>query len=386
MALDVELLRARFPTLARKTYFQSGGYGLLSIEGKAALEQYIADRIEYGAVWGDWAVRTERVRSKVARLLNATADEIALVSSASAGINAVASALDFGAGRDTVLVSNFDYPTSGQIWHAQETRGATVIHIPEDADRRIPVERFAETIDQRTRLVALSQVCYRTGARLDVAEIARIAHAAGALVLVDLFQSAGAEHVDVRGLDIDIAVGGMQKYLLGSSGLAYLFVKSELIESLTPSVSGWHAQAAPEEMDLFHNRPSPTARRFQQGTPAMPALYSAEAGLDVILELGAGEIERQVRGVSGRCMDMLAERSIAVATPRADEDRGAMIAIPSVDAAALVSRLDAADIVTSSRDGNLRVMFHAYTNDADIDRLIAALEANRDLLPGKAGS
>ena len=189
--------------------------------------------------------------------------------------------------------------------------------------------------------------------------------------------------IDVQALDVDIAVGGTSKYLLGSSGLAYLYVKAEHIESLVPSVSGWHAQAARDDMDIFHNVPAPDARRFQQGTPSMPSLYTGEAGLDTILELGTREIDDYVRELSGRCMDRLNEASILVATPRADHSRGPMIAIPAIDAAALVATLSEANIVTSSRDGNVRVMFHAYNNDADIDRLIEVLEVNRNLLPAQ---
>lgn len=380
MAIDVEQLRARFPTLARRTYFQSGGYGLLSIEGVAALEQYIRDRVEQGAAWAEWGARTERVRGKFARLLGSRPDEIAIIPSASAGINAVASAMSFGEGRDKVVVSDYEFPTSGQIWHAQESRGARVEHVHEAADGTIPLEHFERAIDEHTKIVAISDVCYRTGAKLDAAAVCRLAHERGALVILDCFQSAGVQHLDVRELDVDFAVGGTQKYLLGSSGLAFLYVKRELTASLVPTVSGWHAQANQGEMDIHHNVPAPDARRFQQGTPAMPCLYSGEAGLDLVLELGTLEIEAYVRDLSGRCMDRLTAAGIALATPRADDLRGPMIAIPSLDAPTLVSRLDAADIVTSSRDGNVRVMFHAYNDDADVERLLAALEANRELL------
>jgi selenocysteine lyase/cysteine desulfurase len=378
---DVDELRAHFPTLAKKTYFQSGGYGLLSNQGKAALEQYIADRVNEGAAWADWGQRTERVRAKFARLLNAEPSEIAIVPSASAGINAVASAIDFGGARNRVLVSNFEFPTSGQIWHAQEQRGARVEHIAEDARGCIPLEHFERALDDRTAIVAISDVCYRTGARLDVAGVVRIAHAHGALVILDCFQSAGVQHLDVRELGVDFVVGGTQKYLLGSSGLAFLYADAERTAELVPSVSGWHAQANQGEMDIFHNLPAPDARRFQQGTPAMPCLYTGEAGLDLILELGTREIEAYVRELSGRCLDRLKAASIAVATPRDDDLRGPMIALPSLDAPGLVARLDEANIVTSSRDGNVRVMFHAYNNDADVERLIEVLAANRDLLP-----
>jgi selenocysteine lyase/cysteine desulfurase len=384
MSFDVDRLRASFKTLLRKTYFQNGGYGLLSNEGKAAIERYLADRLEEGAAWEAWGARQERIRGKIARLFSVESYEIALTASASAGINSIASALDFSSSRDKVVVSDFEFPTSAQIWHAQELRGARVEHVPETADGLIPLEHFERAIDERTKLVAIADICYRTGARLDIAGVVRIAHARGALVLLDCFQSAGVQHIDLRSLDVDTAVGGMSKYLLGSAGIAYLYVKAEITESLVPTVSGMYAQAEPGAMDVYHNLPAPDARRFQQGTPSMPSLYASEAGLDTILELGTTDIEAYVLDLSGRCMDRLGEADIPTITPRPDNQRGAMVCIPSKDATALVGRLAEANIVTSSRDGNVRVMFHAYNNDADVDRLIEVLEMHRELLPGVA--
>ena len=380
MSIDVQRLRAEFPTLQHKAYINSGSYGLLAIEVQQAFERYLADRLECGADWGKWVQLYEDVRQRVALLLGASTDEIAVTASASAGLNALASALSYADGRDKIVVSDFEFPTSGQIWHAQERAGARVEHVPENAQGYIPLEAFERAIDERTRLVAISHVCYRNGARLDVAEITRMARRKGALVLLDCFQSVGVMQVDVKALDVDFAVGGMLKYLLGTAGIGFLYVREGCIPQLTPKASGWFAQADVDAMDVSRNVPSPTARRFQAGTPPVPNCYAALAGLDIILQLGSIAIETYVRELTGRCMDRLLEAGCRLATPREDSRRGPTVAICSSNDVELTARLAERNVITSCRDGNLRAMFHAYNDESDVDALVEGLLANRALV------
>ena len=372
--------RALFPTLGHKAYLASGSYGLLARPVEAALRRYLEDRLERGVDWGGWTERHEAVRGAVAALLNAAPDEIAVTTSASAGINALASALDFSGARDKVVVSNLEFPTGAQIWHAQAPRGATVEHVPEDADGFIPLAHFERAIDARTRLVALTHVCYRNGARVDVPGVVRLARERGALVLLDCFQSVGALKVDVAALDVDFAVGGMLKYLLGTAGIGFLYVAGSHLPTLTPTVSGWFAQADIGAMDIFANRPSPTARRFEAGTPGVANGYAAEAGLALIAETGVEAIEARIRDLTGEAMDRLAAAGCALATPRQDERRGPLVAIRAKDAEGLTARLAERGVVVSWREDKVRAMFHAYNDASDIDALVEGLTAHRDLL------
>jgi selenocysteine lyase/cysteine desulfurase len=372
---DFGQFRAQFPTTETIAYFNSGSYGLLGNGVRAAMEAYLADRIAKGADWGAWVALEDAVRQRMARLLSADMHEVAVTASASAGINAVASSVDFSARRKAV-VSNYEFPTSAQIWHAQEKRGAEVVHVAEAEDRTIPLAHFDAAIDQDTAIVALSHVCYRHGGKLpagQIREIARIAHERGALVILDCYQSIGTEPIDVRALDVDFCVGGMLKYLLGSAGSGFLWVRGALASALAPSTSGWFAQADTNAMDIFAHDPSPSARRFQGGTPPVPSLYAAKAGLDLILDLGVDAIEGRVRALTRLALTRLAQADIAVATPDDDALRGPMIAIPVRHDDALVTRLISQDIVTSSRDGNIRAGFHAYNDQADVERLVDAL-------------
>jgi selenocysteine lyase/cysteine desulfurase len=380
VTIDVKRLREQFPTLQHKAYINSGSYGLLSTDVKQAFEQYLADRLENGADWGGWVGRAEEVRARVGRILNAHPDEVAVTASASAGINAIASALDFSGSRNKIVMSDFEFPTSGHIWHAQERIGARVEHVPEDADGYIPLDHFERAIDEHTKLVAIAHVCYRNGAKLDIAEITRMAHRKGALVVLDCFQSVGAHTVDVKALGVDFAVGGMLKYLLGTAGIGFLYARKEQVSALTPTASGWFAQADVDAMDIFGNVPSPTARRFQAGTPPVPNCYAAQAALGLVLDLGTDAIERYIRELTGRCMDRLLEAGCKLATPREDSRRGPMVAICSLNDFELTAKLAERNVVTSCRDGNIRAMFHVYNDESDVDALIDGLFAHRDLL------
>jgi selenocysteine lyase/cysteine desulfurase len=377
MTIDFEALRRRFPLLQHKTYLNSGSYCALADTVRDAFNSYMDDRLAVGANWDVWIGKNEAVRAAMARVLRVTPDEIAVTASASAGINALASALDFTGPRKKVVISDFEFPTNAQIWHAQERLGVEVAHVATAADGYIPLENFARLIDDRTQLVAVTQVCFRNGARLDIAGITRLAHERGARVMVDCYQAIGSMTVDARALGVDFAVGGMLKYLLGTAGIGFLYVRSGLIEELVPSNSGWFAQQDIAAMDIRANRPSQSARRFEAGTPPVANCYAAEAGLKIILEIGTDAIETRVRALTRRCLEGLAAIGWRAVTPPEDARRGPMVAVPSRDAAGLFARLLEQDIVTSFRDNNIRATIHFYNSNEDIDRFVAAMATHR---------
>jgi selenocysteine lyase/cysteine desulfurase len=382
MEPNFEALRGEFPVLARKTYLNSGSYCALANEVKSAFEAYMEDRLLVGANWDVWVTKNESVRSLVAKLLNATPDEIAVTASVSAGLNALASALDFSGPRNKVVVSDFEFPTNAQIWHAQEPRGAKVVHVPRAADGYIPLEHFERAIDADTQLVAITHVCFRNGAKLDIPGIVRLARAKGARVLLDCYQSVGSLDIDVKALDVDFAAGGMLKYLLGTAGIGFLYARGSLVRELVPLNSGWFAQAEIAAMDITANRPAPNARRFEAGTPPVVNCYAAEAGLKMLLGVGTPAVEKRVFALTRRCMEGLQEIGWPSVTPREDARRGATVAVPSRDSARLTKELMKRDIVTSYRDDNVRASFHFYNNADDVNSFVAAMnDLRRELGP-----
>ena len=380
MEQNFEALRKEFPVLQRKTYLNSGSYCALANEVRAAFNAYMEDRLLVGANWDVWVMKNESVRNLTATLLHASPDEIAVTASVSAGLNALASALEFTGPRNKVVVSDFEFPTNAQIWHAQEPRGAKVVHVPRAADGYIPAEMFAKAIDEQTKLVAITHVCFRNGAKLDIPGIVRLARAKGAMVLLDCYQSVGSLDIDVKALDVDFAAGGMLKYLLGTAGIGFLYAKDSCVRSLVPTNSGWFAQANITAMDITANRPAPDARRFEAGTPPVVNCYAAEAGLKLLLKVGTPAIEKRNFALTRRCMERLEEIGWPSITPAQDARRGATVAVPSSDAARLQAELMKHDIVTSYRDDNVRASFHFYNNDDDVESFVAAMQELRGSL------
>jgi selenocysteine lyase/cysteine desulfurase len=376
---DWNTIRARFPVFENKTYMNSCSYGALATEVIAALHAYIDDRQTKGTDWDYWVGQNEQVRSAVAGLLGAESDEIAVTTSASAGINSVASALRFDGTRDKIVISDFEFPTSAQIWYAQELRGATVVRVREENGYVSP-EQFEKVIGDDTLLVAVTQVCFKNGTRLDIPAIAEIAKNRGALLLVDGYQSLGTVSFDVTEVRPDFVVGGMLKYLLGTAGIGFLYSRRSLIESLVPTVTGWFAQSDIMAMDTTRYSPSPTARRFETGTPPVPNCYAAVAGLGIIAEVGLDNIVRRIQDLTSSIKSAAKESGYVFGMPESPDRHGAMISLKSNDENGLVEALAADDIVTSCRAGNLRISPHFYNNDDDIETLFRALEKNQRLL------
>lgn len=378
-APDWDALRSRFPIFETRTFINSCSYGALSTDVMASLQAYIDDRMQKGTDWEQWVERNENVRGAVARFLGATPDEVAVTTSASQGINAVASALNFGGERKKVVISDYAFPTNAQIWYAQEARGAQVLQIGE-RDGYIPVEAFEEAIDEETLIVAVSQVCFRNGAKLDIPAIVEIAKRKGALVLVDGYQALGTVNFDVREIGADIVIGGFIKYLLGSAGIAFAYVRSGLIEQLVPTVTGWFAQADIFAMDNTKYDPSPTARRFESGTPPVPNCYAAEAALKIIEEVSMPAIVDRIGELTTAIKDNARSAGYQFGMPDDANRHAAMITLKSNDEHGLVAALESENVITSCRGGNLRISPHFYNNHDDIDALFAALAKHQHLL------
>jgi selenocysteine lyase/cysteine desulfurase len=373
-------VRRRFPIFERRVYVNSCSQGALSDAVRDAYQRYLADWDEHGAPWEYWVEQLEIVRRAIARLIDAEPDEVAVTTSVSAGVSALASGLRFDQGRDKVVVSDFEFPTIGQIWHAQERRGARVVHVPASSDGTIPLERFEAAIDDETLLVAVTHVCFRNGSRIDVEGVAKLAHDRGALLLLDAYQAVGSLPLDVRALGCDFLTAGVLKYLLGSAGLGFFFCRRDLIAGIEPTATGWFADRDIFEMDIRDYSPAPTARRFESGTPPVPSIYAGLAGIELMQEIGIAETEAHVRELNALVLSGLDELGARVVTPRDPEQRGALLCVASTNVEELVAALAQEGVVTSARDDNLRISAHCYNTSDDVGTLLDVLARNRDLL------
>jgi selenocysteine lyase/cysteine desulfurase len=363
--------RERFPIFERRVYINSCSQGALSDAVRASYEQYLADWDEYGAPWEYWVERQEAARLAFAGLVNAGPDEVAVTTSLSAGVSALASGLRF-ARRSKLVLTDWEFPTIGQIWHAQEARGARVVHVTPT------VEEFDRVVDDDTLLVSITHVCYRDGAMVDVPKIVELAHERGALVLLDAFQSIGSLPVDVQELGVDFLGAGVLKYLLGSAGLGFFYCRRDLVERVWPTQTGWFADENIFAMDHTDYSPAHTAARFQSGTPPVPAIYAGIAGIELMQEIGIAATREHVNKLNEHFIEGVDELGATLATPR--HLHGALMCVKSTDSRALVAALDAEGIVTSERDGNLRVSAHCYNTIEDVDAVLTALQKDRRLL------
>jgi selenocysteine lyase/cysteine desulfurase len=373
---QVRAVRSRFKIFERKIYLNTCSQGPLSDAVHAGLEDYIASWHEQGSPWELWVERYEEARSAFARFIHAAPEEVAIVTSASAAINSIASALNFGE-RKKVVMGEFEFPTMGHIWLAQQSRGADVQFVKAEGDC-IPAVRYEQMIDRQTLIVPLTHVCFKNGFRSELGAITRMAHAAGALVMVDDYQDCGTRPVDVKAMDLDFYVTGTLKYLLGPPGLAFMYVRKELIPTLVPAVTGWFAQANPFAYDPQHIELSPTARRFEYGSPPVPNVYAAAPGIQLLSEIGMENVAAHIRELAQTLLRRALSLGIRAKTPA--DSAGPLVVLQSTDSALLLRKLAERNIVASNRHDGLRLAFHVYNTMDDVEAVIDVLKANIDLL------
>jgi selenocysteine lyase/cysteine desulfurase len=382
--MNPDQFRARFPILKRQVYVNSCSQGALSIDVDDAVRAYLASWHDAGSPWEQWVEQVEHLRARFAASIGAHTDEIAVMASASAGINAIASALDFTGPRSQVVVGDFEFPTMAQIWLAQERRGATIrrASAPAASPDTLPLASYEVAIDERTLIVPATHVCFRNGHKTDIAGLVRLAHDRGAYVLLDDYQRTGSGPIDVHALGVDFMVTGCLKYLIAAAGIGFLYVRRELIERFEPTITGWFGRVNPFAFRIDALDWPPGANRFESGTPPVPNAYAALAALELLDGVGYDVIGRHVERLTGRFAAVARDAGFVVRTPLDADRRGPLVVVQSVDAPALVQRLAARGIVASCRGNGLRVAFHAYNTDADVDAVVGALQAEAALVAG----
>lgn len=373
---QVREIRSRFKIFQSKIYLNTCSQGALSDAVESGFKDYIASWHEQGSPWETWVERYEAARTAFAKFIHASPDEVAIVTSVSAGINGIASALNFRE-RNKVVMGEFEFPTMGQVWLGQQPRGADV-QFAKGVGNSIPATAYEKLIDRRTFIVPLTHVCFKNGFRTDVNTITQMAHSNGALVMLDDYQDCGTRPVDVKAMNLDFYVTGTLKYLLGPPGLAFLYVRKELISSLAPTVTGWFGQMNPFAYNPQHFELSPTARRFESGSPSVPNVYGAMPGFQMLAEIGmeqvAGHIEKLTQALLGNA------RELGIVSKTPVESAGPLVVLLCKDSAQLVQALAQSGIVASNRFDGLRISFHAYNTLADVEAVTEVLKKNIHLL------
>ncbi|HEV7510128.1 MAG TPA: aminotransferase class V-fold PLP-dependent enzyme [Candidatus Acidoferrum sp.] len=376
MTQSIEDFRKRFPVLAEKIYLNSCSQGALSQDVEESMLEYLRSWHKDGSPWEMWVDQYEAGRRQFAELIGAEPEEVALVASASAGVNALASALSFKQ-RNKVVLGEFEFPTMGHIWLAQRPRGADVIFV-EAEKNRLRVEAYDALVDRNTLIVPLTHMCFMNGFRSPVAEITKIAHDRGALVLLDDYQDSGTRRIDVKAMQVDAYVSGTLKYLLGPPGLAFMYVNRSIAESLVPTVTGWFGQRNPFAFDVKLLDPAPGTRRFESGTPPIPTIYGAIAGVKLLQRFGLQNVADQIRLLTKALIRGALGLGIQIKTPL--DSAGPLVVLLAKDADGLVRLLARNGVICSSRHDGLRISFHAYNTADDVEFVLRLLQQNLEML------
>ena len=375
MAQEVSTFRSKFPILQEKVYLNSCSQGALSRDVETAIGEWLQSWHQQGSPWDLWVDQYEAGRRQFAAMINARPEEVAIVASASAGVNALASALSFSQ-RKKVVLGEFEFPTMGHIWLSQRARGAEVIFATADGNRMRP-EAYDELVDRNTLIVPLTHVCFMNGFRSPVTEVVKIAHDRGALVLLDDYQDCGTRPIDVKAMQLDVYVSGTLKYLLGPPGVAFLYVREELAESLVPTVTGWFGQRNTFAFDVKLLDPAPGTRRFESGTPPIPSIYGATAGAKLLQNVGLTNVAEEVRRLSQSLIRGVTDLGVRIKTP--PDSVGPLIVLQATDADRLVKTFGAQGVVCSSRHDGLRLSLHAYNTLDEVNFVLRLIEQNLNL-------
>jgi kynureninase len=352
--------RDRFPILERTTYLINHSLGAMPVAAEERLARYAREWRERGVrAWNEgWWETSISAGDQLGRIVGAPAGAIVMHQNVAVAQAVVLSCFGFEPPRNRIVYGQGEFPSVRYLYQAQARRGAEVEIVEDDA--------VLATIDERTLLVPVSHVLFRSGEIQDVKAIVSRAHEVGAHVVLDAYQSVGTVPLDVTALGVDFAVGGSVKWLCGGPGAGWLYVRPDLSERLEPTFTGWQAHARPFAFEPEHEY-AEGAARFLTGTPNVPALYAASAGYDVIEEVGVERIRaRSVRQTS-LLVELLERAGFDVASPRDPSRRGGTVVVRPPEFAAVQLELDAREIICDSRpDAGIRLGPHFFNTDDEL--------------------
>jgi kynureninase len=373
--------RSEFPSLERWIHLVSHSLGPMPARARDSMSQYLRRWNDYGSenAWkAEWWELSREVAARLARLLGASADSVQVQPNASVALSAVASCLNFERGpRRKIVTTALEFPTTEYVWREQERSGARVEVVPSPDGVTTPVERLLESIDEETALVVMSHASYRSSFLLHPQPIVERAHAVGSFVLLDVYQTAGVLPLNVTEWNVDFAVGGTIKWLCGGPACGYLYVRPDLHTQLEPRLTGWIAHEAPFDFAPGRIRYDRSVRRFAQGTPSIPSLYSCLPGLDILLEVGLSEIAQESRRRTERIVEAALERGWDLKSPRAADNRGGSVMLGASEPERLERELALRGVLVDWRPGVLRVSPHFFNTDEELEK---ALEIFSEIL------
>jgi kynureninase len=365
---DLVSYRERFPILAETTYLISHSLGPMPLAAKERLDAYAEAWMTRGVrAWTEgWWEISITTGDRIARLIGAPSGSTVMHQNVTLASAVVLSCFPFTGERRRIVYGEGEFPSVRYVHQAQAARGAEVVVVPGE-------DELLEAIDERTQLVLLSHVLFKTGRIQEVEPVVARAHEAGAHVLLDAYQSVGTVPLDVTELGVDFATGGSVKWLCGGPGAAWLYVRPDLAERLEPTLVGWQAHAEPFAFEP-ELRYAAGGARFLTGTPNVPALYAAIAGYDIVEEVGVARIRERSLGLTERLIGLFDDAGYEVVSPREPSGRGGTVVVRVPEFAAVHAELERRAILCDFRpEVGLRLGPHFFTTDAEIDFVAAQI-------------
>ncbi|MHB8868588.1 MAG: aminotransferase class V-fold PLP-dependent enzyme [Thermoleophilia bacterium] len=382
---DIASWRRRIPILETHVLMNNCSQAPQLDVTRRAAEEYLDSWNHAGMDWDAWMAETHRAKEEFARLINASPDDIAVSSSVSEVTASLASALDFSGERRRVVTTEAEFPSIAHVWQAHAKYGLEIGWVPLH-NGIIRLEDYESAVDERTLLVSASHAYYQNGYVQDIAAIARKAHAQGALIYVDAYQTLGTRPVDVRAMDIDFLASGNLKYLLGVPGIAFLYVRPDLVEGLEPAVTGWFGRANPYAFDVRGLDWPSTAARFDTGTPPVVNAYVSRAGMAVINEVEPVNIQAWTEILTARLIEGGRARGLTLygtEDPTSKTPSTAFVC-PEGESHHVEELLRHRGILAAARGPVIRLAPHFYNTVDDVDQALDALQAVLEDLPGAA--
>lgn len=357
--------RKYFPILEEKVQLSSCSQSALSIQVQQSIEEFIQSWISEGMNWNKWMNCVEETKALFAQMINASPEEIAILSSVSDAASTVASALNFDKDRNKIVTTELDFPSIGHVWLAQQKRGAYVDFIPA-VNNKITLEDYQKYVDHQTLVTSISHVSYYNGFKQDLKSIASFVHSKGSYLFVDAYQSTGSVKIDVKEMDIDFLSTGSQKFMLGTPGIAFLYVKKEIAEQLEPTTTGWFGRVSPFSFNIKQLDYAEGAKRFNTGTPPMINAYAARASLRLLNKVGIDRIEDYLSTLSSFTIQYAKEKGFKLASPEDLNKKASNTAIFIPNASKMEQQLHNDNIIVSARNDVIRIAPHFYNTEEDI--------------------
>jgi len=370
--------RSEFPIVDTCTYLVSHSLGAMPKRASLHLQEFAETWSGRGVrAWSEgWWELGRTTGDLLAPILGVRRGSISMHQNVSVAQAIVASCFRYDRVRRKIVMSDLDFPTNMYVFEGFRRYGAEIVYVPSDDRIRTNLDRLLDAVDDRTLLVPLSLVLFRSSYLENARAVIEKAHDVGAHVILDVYQAAGTVPLDLETLTADFAVGGSVKWLCGGPGAGYLYVRPDLARALQPGITGWAAHTSPFDFQAGPVVYADPPERFQTGTPNVPALYAARAGYEIVAEIGVGAIRAKSLRLTARLMQLADDAGFRVNTPRLDGERGGTVVIEVPNGAAITQALVDRGVLVDYRPGaGIRFAPHFYSSEQDVDRAMETLSA-----------